>query len=222
MRCSAWSRAPKRRTTAGAAISTRCASRHNTIAEGLLSADARQLYMAGFDRDRHDIEGILHTVKLTRSRRAERARPDRRLRRDLVDQAVPRILRARANGPGDVQWIDARQAVVVEWGPLGPAVQWDESRAKLAALVGPDFQGHAHHHGLHRLGPAGRADHARAATAATSRARSSARCSTPAKSTSGPTSTACCRPIRAACRMPRSSIRCRTTKPWSSRTSAPR
>ena len=26
-----------------------------------------QLYMAGFDRDRHDIEGILHTVKLTRS-----------------------------------------------------------------------------------------------------------------------------------------------------------
>ena len=33
----------------------------------MLSAEARQLYMAGFDRDRHDIEGILHTVKLTRS-----------------------------------------------------------------------------------------------------------------------------------------------------------
>ena len=42
-------------------------ARHNTIAEALLSPDARQLYMAGFDRDRHDIEGILHTVKLTRS-----------------------------------------------------------------------------------------------------------------------------------------------------------
>ena len=33
----------------------------------LLSPEARQLYMAGFDRDKHDIEGILHTVKLTRS-----------------------------------------------------------------------------------------------------------------------------------------------------------
>ena len=37
-------------------------ARHNTIAEALLTPDARQLYMAGFDRDRHDIEGILHTV----------------------------------------------------------------------------------------------------------------------------------------------------------------
>jgi aspartokinase/homoserine dehydrogenase 1 len=41
--------------------------RHATIADAVLSADAAKLYMAGFDRDRHDIEGILHTVKLTRS-----------------------------------------------------------------------------------------------------------------------------------------------------------
>ena len=31
--------------------------------------------------------------------------------------------------------------MVVEWGPLGPAVQWDESRAKLRALVPASFQG---------------------------------------------------------------------------------
>src|SRR6185436_19404897 len=45
------------------------------------------------------------------------------------------------NRPGAVQWIDARKCVVVEWGPLGPAVQWDESRAKLEQLVGNDFSG---------------------------------------------------------------------------------
>jgi aspartokinase/homoserine dehydrogenase 1 len=114
-------------------------ARHNTIAESLLSADARQLYMAGFDRDRHDIEGILHTVKLTRSA-AQNVR-------DLIagygeiwsTKLFREFFAARAKRPGAVQWIDARQAVVVEWGPLGPAVQWDESRAKLAALVGQNL-----------------------------------------------------------------------------------
>jgi bifunctional aspartokinase / homoserine dehydrogenase 1 len=111
--------------------------RHSTIAEALLKPETRQLYMAGFDRDRHDIEGILHTVKLTRSA-ANNVRDliagygeiwSTKLFRDYFD--------ARAGRPGAVRWIDARQAVVVEWGPLGPAVQWDESRAKLKALVGP-------------------------------------------------------------------------------------
>src|SRR5688572_10515935 len=41
--------------------------RHSTIANTLLSREAAGLYMAAFDRDCHDIEGILHTVQLTRS-----------------------------------------------------------------------------------------------------------------------------------------------------------
>jgi len=110
-------------------------TRHHTIAEALLAADARQLYMAGFDRDRHDIEGILHTVKLTRSA-AQNVR-------DLIagygeiwsTKLFREFFGSRGKRPGEVRWIDARQAVVVEWGPLGPAVQWEESRAKLAALV---------------------------------------------------------------------------------------
>ena len=97
--------------------------------------------MAGFDRDRHDIEGILHTVKLTRSA-AQNVR-------DLIagygeiwsTKLFREFFAARGKRPGAVQWIDARQAVVVEWGPLGPAVLWDESRAKLKALIGPDFKG---------------------------------------------------------------------------------
>jgi aspartokinase/homoserine dehydrogenase 1 len=116
-------------------------ARHHTIAQAVLAPAAVQLYMAGFDRDRHDIEGILHTVKLTRSA-AQNVRDliagygeiwSTKLFREFFD--------ARAKRPGAVQWIDARQAVVVEWGPLGPAVQWDESRAKLRALVGDAFKG---------------------------------------------------------------------------------
>src|SRR5688500_14290557 len=42
-------------------------ARHATIAGSLLTAQAAQLYLASFDRDCHNIEGILHTVQLTRS-----------------------------------------------------------------------------------------------------------------------------------------------------------
>jgi aspartokinase/homoserine dehydrogenase 1 len=113
-------------------------ARHDTIAEALLSDSARQLYMAGFDRDRHDIEGILHTIKLTRSAATSV--------RDLIagygeiwsTKLFREFFATRKIRPGDVRWIDARQAVVVQWGPLGPAVQWEESRARLAALVGAD------------------------------------------------------------------------------------
>jgi bifunctional aspartokinase / homoserine dehydrogenase 1 len=116
-------------------------ARHATIAEALLSAEARQLYMAAFDRDRHDIEGILHTVKLTRSA-AQNVR-------DLIagygeiwsTKLFREFFAARGQRTGDVQWIDARQVVVVEWGPLGPAVQWEESRANLRRLVPAAFQG---------------------------------------------------------------------------------
>ena len=42
-------------------------TRHNTIAEALLPGEARQLYMAGFDRDRHDIEGDRKSTRLNSS-----------------------------------------------------------------------------------------------------------------------------------------------------------
>src|SRR3954469_11384757 len=114
-------------------------ARHAKIAETVLAADAAKLYLAAFDRDRHDIEGILHTVKLTRSA-AQNVR-------DLIagygeiwsTKLFREFFAARGKRPGAVQWIDARQCVVVEWGPLGPAVQWEESRARLRALVPADM-----------------------------------------------------------------------------------
>jgi aspartokinase/homoserine dehydrogenase 1 len=116
-------------------------ARHAAIAGDLLPADAAALYMSAFDRDCHDIEGILHTVQLIRS--ASRSL------RDLVSgygeiwstRLFQDFYERRGQRPGEVRWLDARQAVVVEWGPLGPAVQWPESQTRLAACVPTGFDG---------------------------------------------------------------------------------
>src|SRR5689334_23708443 len=105
--------------------------RHKAIAEGLLEPAAAAHWLAGFDRDRADLEGVLHTTSLMRSA-AQNVR-------DLVagygelwsTTLFTAYLSARRKGAASVRWLDARQVVVVEWGPLGPAVQWDASRARL-------------------------------------------------------------------------------------------
>ncbi|MCS6947118.1 MAG: aspartate kinase, partial [Steroidobacteraceae bacterium] len=116
-------------------------ARHATIATTLLSAAAADLYMAAFDRDCHDVAGILQTVKLTRT--AGRHIVDvvagfgeiwsTRLFREYYEQVSER--------PGAVRWLDARDIITVEWGPLGPAVQWEDSRANIGRAVAPDFSG---------------------------------------------------------------------------------
>jgi aspartokinase/homoserine dehydrogenase 1 len=115
--------------------------RHAAIAETLLSAQSARLYLAGFDRDCHDLEGILHTVKLTRSAAQNVS--------DLIagygeiwsTKLFHRFMEERTGRKGPFQWIDARKVVVVEWGPLGPGIQWAESRAKLQELVPAQFKG---------------------------------------------------------------------------------
>jgi len=52
-----------------------------------------------------------------------------------------RFFEERARRPGAVQWLDARRVVVAQWGPLGPGIQWAESRANLQALVPSEFTG---------------------------------------------------------------------------------
>jgi aspartokinase/homoserine dehydrogenase 1 len=115
--------------------------RHAAIAETLLSAQSARLYLAGFDRDCHDLEGILHTVKLTRAAAQNVS--------DLIvgygeiwsTRLFHRFMEERTGRKGPFQWIDARKVVVVEWGPLGPGIQWAESRAKLQELVPAGFTG---------------------------------------------------------------------------------
>jgi aspartokinase/homoserine dehydrogenase 1 len=116
-------------------------ARHATIAETVLRPETARLFLAGFDRDCHDLEGILHTVRLTRSAARNVS--------DLIagygelwsTKLFHRFFEERGGRPGPVKWIDARTVLVVEWGPLGPAVQWSESHEKLAAAVGPKFDG---------------------------------------------------------------------------------
>lgn len=101
--------------------------RHLTIADALLSPADRDAYIAQLDGDCADIAGILQTVRLIRSAS--------QIVRDLVSgygeiwstRLFARYLTTRGKRSGRVQWIDARDVISVEWGPLGPAVRWEES-----------------------------------------------------------------------------------------------
>ncbi|MBM4230998.1 MAG: bifunctional aspartate kinase/homoserine dehydrogenase I [Gammaproteobacteria bacterium] len=119
--------------------------RHAKIAAALLSAETAQHYMAGFDSDRQDIDGILQAVRLTRS--AGRHITDLIAgfgeiwsTRLFCEFYAARAQTVKAHA-GAVRWLDAREVVVIEWGPLGPAVQWEESRRRLQATVNADFAG---------------------------------------------------------------------------------
>jgi len=120
---------------------TRLRERHAQIAEKLLAAASTRQYLADFDRDCQDLEGILRTVKLTRTASREVS--------DLVagygelwsTQLFYKYFAERDARAGPVQWIDARRVVAVDWGSLGPAVQWSQSRASLAEMVDEDFSG---------------------------------------------------------------------------------
>jgi bifunctional aspartokinase / homoserine dehydrogenase 1 len=116
-------------------------TRHAAIAEELLTPATAQLYLAALKRDCHDLLGVLNSVKLTRAA-AHNVR-------DVVagygeiwsTLLFQRFFEERARRPGAVQWLDARRVVVAQWGPLGPGIQWAESRANLQALVPADFSG---------------------------------------------------------------------------------
>jgi aspartokinase/homoserine dehydrogenase 1 len=116
-------------------------TRHAEIAETLLAPTSARQYLAAFDRDCQDLEGILHTVKLTRAAAREVS--------DLIagygelwsTKLFHQYFEERGGRAGAVRWIDARRVVVVEWEPLGPAVQWSQSRENLALLVDARFAG---------------------------------------------------------------------------------
>jgi bifunctional aspartokinase / homoserine dehydrogenase 1 len=116
-------------------------ARHAAIAEEILPTGSARDYVAEFAEDLTAVKGVLQTIKLTRS-----AAPSVR---DLVagygeiwsSRLFARYLKDRGRIGGAVQWLDARQALIVDWGPLGPGVDWRESKANLDALVSRDFSG---------------------------------------------------------------------------------
>jgi aspartokinase/homoserine dehydrogenase 1 len=51
------------------------------------------------------------------------------------------VLRERPLVSDAVSWLDARKILVVDWTPLGPAVDWQASEARLQAVIPTDFAG---------------------------------------------------------------------------------
>lgn len=116
-------------------------ARHLELAAGLVSKPAYESYKAQFERDCLDIAGMLQTVRLIRSSTYSM--------RDVIagfgelwsTRLFAPFLRERARIKGDILWIDAREVIIIEWGSLGPAVQWPASEANLKKLVPPNFSG---------------------------------------------------------------------------------
>jgi len=124
----------------GRANLARLQARHAEIAAELLDAGDRQAFLDALESDCGDLERLLQAVALVRS-----------AGRDIRDRVAgygelwsSRLFAAylRSREPGlAIRWLDAREVIAVEWGPLGPGVQWAASRENVARRVLPDEAG---------------------------------------------------------------------------------
>ena len=91
-----------------------------------------------------DLRGLLHSISLVRQA-GERSR-------DMVagygelwsSRLLAAYLSERAQAGARtirIRWVDARDLIVIERGEMGPAVQWDESRARARRHFGEDIRG---------------------------------------------------------------------------------
>ncbi len=110
---------------------------HEGLAAELLEPGARGVFLAQFEGDLSDLRRMLQAVTLVRSAGRDL--------RDLVsgfgELWSTHLFAAFLEGRGHrkpVRWVDAREIVVVEWGPLGPGVQWTQSRSNVARRIAQD------------------------------------------------------------------------------------
>ncbi len=112
--------------------------RHAVIAQALLDERGSAEYLAELDLDLGDVNGVLQATSVMRSA----SQPVRDLIAGFGElwstRLFHRYLQRRAPR-GTVQWLDARRCLIIEWEPLGPAVHWQESKAKLQALLPPEM-----------------------------------------------------------------------------------
>ena len=116
---------------------TRLQQLHEGIAAELLEPVACNAFLPQFEGDLSDLRRMLHAVTLVRSAGRDL--------RDLVsgfgELWSTRLFAAFLEGRGHrkpVRWVDAREIVVVEWGPLGPGVQWTQSRSNAGQRIALD------------------------------------------------------------------------------------
>jgi aspartokinase/homoserine dehydrogenase 1 len=116
-------------------------NRHLDLAAALISKSELEIYQTQLERDCRDIAGMLQTVRLIRSSTYSM--------RDVIagygeiwsTRLFTPYLRERARIQGDILWVDTREVIIVEWGSLGPAVQWAPSEENLRKLVPNKFAG---------------------------------------------------------------------------------
>ncbi|HTV97770.1 MAG TPA: bifunctional aspartate kinase/homoserine dehydrogenase I [Steroidobacteraceae bacterium] len=115
--------------------------RHEKLAAELLSPSACERYCMDLARDCKDIAGVLQTVRLIRSATYSM--------RDIIagygeiwsTRLFAPFLRERGRIEGEILWVDAREVIIVEWGPLGPTVQWALSGQNLSKKIPTGFRG---------------------------------------------------------------------------------
>ncbi len=108
--------------------------RHAGIAAALLEARAVEQYLSDLDRDIADLTGVLQTTSVMRSAAQSVCDLAAGYGEIWSTQLFYHLLKQRAVRER-LQWIDARRCVTVEWGPLGPAVQWQQSKTQLQELM---------------------------------------------------------------------------------------
>jgi aspartokinase/homoserine dehydrogenase 1 len=112
---------------------------HTAIATELLEPAARGAYVEELQTDIADLSRMVQAVALVRSAGRDL--------RDLVsgfgELWSSRLFAAYIEGRKHrrpVQWVDAREIVMVEWGPLGPSVQWEQSRSNAAKCIAQNVE----------------------------------------------------------------------------------
>ena len=113
--------------------------RHADIAHALLLPGAATEYLAEFDRDAADLDGVLRTTQVMRTA-GQHVRDKVSGYGEIWSTRLFWRYLAHRGKRGALQWIDARACVVAEWGPLGPSIQWQSSTDRLRALVRPEAE----------------------------------------------------------------------------------
>jgi aspartokinase/homoserine dehydrogenase 1 len=112
--------------------------RHVSMARDLLDPPAASHYAAEVEADCNELRGLLQSA-----RRIGAAPP---ALRDIVagsgeiwsSRLFARFLSGRRGHGRSAQWIDAREVLQVDRGPLGPVVQWERSAANLTHALCAD------------------------------------------------------------------------------------
>jgi bifunctional aspartokinase / homoserine dehydrogenase 1 len=115
--------------------------RYTNVAHELLSAQSAEPLLRAHEADVGDIRSVLQALALVRSA-SHRSR-------DLVSgfgelwsaRLLTALLQEQVGDRTGVQFLDARDVLVVEPGEMGPIVAWETARAKLADAVAGDFSG---------------------------------------------------------------------------------